>query len=247
MSTVSSIEWTERTWNPVVGCTKVSQGCKNCYAEVMARRLRAMGVSAYQQPFTVVRELPQRLSEPLSVKTPAVWFVNSMSDLFQDGVSDGFIRQVFDTVRKADWHQFQILTKRPERMLDFFAKHPAPPNNAWLGVSVENVKQGVPRIALLRKVPAKIRFLSVEPLLERLGKLDLRDIHWVIVGGESGAGARPMRREWVSEIQHQCNADGVSFFFKQWGAHSSTGERRSKAANGRLLDGRVWDEMPSLT
>jgi protein gp37 len=169
-----------------------------------------MGVAAYQQPFTVVRELPQRLNEPLAVKAPTVWFVNSMSDLFQDGVSDAFIGQVFDTIKKANWHQFQILTKRPERMAAYFAEHPAPPANAWLGVSVENVKQGVPRIALLRRVPATVRFLSIEPLLERLGKLDLRGIHWVIVGGESGAGARLMQREWVEEIHRQCVADRKS-------------------------------------
>lgn len=245
MSTISSIEWTERTWNPVVGCQKVSQGCKNCYAEVMARRLKAMRVKEYQQPFTVVRELPHRLSEPLAVKSPSVWFVNSMSDLFQDGVSDSFISQVFDTIRKAHWHQFQILTKRPERMADYFARHLAPPANAWLGVSVENISQGVPRIALLRKLPATIRFLSIEPLLERLGELDLRGIHWVIVGGESGTGARPMQRAWVEDIQRQCIEQMVPFFFKQWGAYAPTGERRSKAANGRLLAGKTWDEMPA--
>lgn len=246
MSTVSSIEWTERTWNPVVGCHKLSQGCKNCYAEVMARRLKAMGVKEYQQAFTMVRELPHRLREPLAVKTPSLWFVNSMSDLFQDGVSDDFISQVFATIRLAHWHQFQILTKRPERMLDYFSQHPAPPSNAWLGVSVENVKQGVPRIELLRHVPAAIRFLSIEPLLEKLGPLDFRGIHWVIVGGESGTGARPMKRSWVEDIQRQCLEQEVPFFFKQWGAYAPTGERRSKAANGRLLAGRTWDEMPEF-
>lgn len=244
MATVSSIEWTERTWNPVVGCLKVSQGCKNCYAEVMARRLRAMRVPEYQQAFTVVRELPQRLQEPLKVKTPSLWFVNSMSDLFQDGVSDEFITQVFETIRQAQWHQFQILTKRPERMVEYFGSNPAPPANAWLGVSVENVKQGLPRVALLRQVPVAVRFLSVEPLLEYLGPLDLRGIHWVIVGGESGAGARPMQRAWVEDIQRQCVQQGVPFFFKQWGAYAPTGERRSKSVNGRTLGGRTWDEMP---
>lgn len=246
MSTISSIEWTERTWNPVVGCLKVSQGCKNCYAEVMARRLKAMRVSEYQQPFTIVRELPHRLGEPLVVKKPSVWFVNSMSDLFQDGVSDVFITRVFDTIRQGHWHQFQILTKRPERMAHYFSRHPAPPANAWLGVSVENIRQGVPRIAILRQVPATVRFLSIEPLLEALGELDLLGIHWVIVGGESGAGARPMERSWVEAIQRQCEQQEVPFFFKQWGAYAPTGERRSKSINGRVLAGRTWDEMPVL-
>lgn len=244
MSTLSSIEWTERTWNPVVGCRKVSQGCKHCYAEVMARRLRAMGVAAYQQPFSTVRLLPERLAEPLSVKAPTVWFVNSMSDLFQEGVPDRFIARTFETMRAAHWHTFQILTKRPERMQRYFAGHEPPPRNAWLGTSVENVRQGVPRIARLATVPATVRFLSIEPLLEDLGPLDLSGIHWVIVGGESGARARPMQRAWVQSIYRQCRAQRVPFFFKQWGAWGPDGVRRSKGANGRTFRGREWDEMP---
>jgi protein gp37 len=244
MSTVSDIESTERTWNPIVGCTKVSQGCKHCYAEVMARRLRAMGVSEYQQPFTTVRELPQRLDEPLRIKKPTLWFVNSMSDLFQDGASDAFIGKVFDTMARADWHRFQVLTKRAERMADFFKHHAPPPPNVWLGVSVENKKQGLPRIAKLRTVKARTRFLSIEPLLEDLGTVNLKSIDWVIVGGESGHRARGMKLEWALSIQRQCLTAGVPFFFKQWGTFGEDGIRRSKARNGRMLLNQVWDEMP---
>jgi len=246
MSTISSIEWTERTWNPVVGCRKVSQGCKNCYAEVMARRLRAMGLAAYQQPFSTVRLLPERLSEPLKVKAPTLWFVNSMSDLFQKGVPDQFISRTLDTMRSAHWHTFQILTKRPERMREYFVGHEVPSRNVWLGTSVENIKQGVPRIAELAGVPAATRFLSIEPLLEDLGDLDLGGIHWVIVGGESGPRARPMKLAWVRSIQRQCKAQKVPFFFKQWGAWGADGVRRSKGANGRAFRGKEWNEMPQI-
>ena len=246
MGTISNIEWTERTWNPVVGCHKVSQGCKHCYAETMARRLHAMGARGYEDPFTVVKTLPQRLDEPLRVKQPALWFVNSMSDLFQEQVPAAFITQVFATMRRAHWHTFQILTKRPERMAAYFAHRAAPPKHVWLGTSVENRTQGVPRIALLRQVPAAVRFLSVEPLLEDLGTLDLRGIHWVIVGGESGPGARPMKLEWALNIKRQCEAARVPFFFKQWGAFGADGLKRSKKANGRELAGQQWDQMPAL-
>ncbi|MDH4458197.1 MAG: phage Gp37/Gp68 family protein [Nevskia sp.] len=246
MSSQSSIEWTERTWNPVVGCLKVSAGCKHCYAEVMARRLSAMGVAAYQQPFTQVRMLPERLVEPLSVKRPVTWFVNSMSDLYQDDVPDSFIDEVFHTMREAHWHQFQILTKRADRLERYHRNAAAVPDNVWLGVSVENRKQGLPRIDLLRKVQAPVRFLSVEPLLEDLGAMNLAGIDWVIVGGESGKQARPMKLEWALSVQRQCKQAEVAFFFKQWGAVGPDGIRRSKAANGRELQGRVWDEMPAL-
>lgn len=245
MSTVSSIEWTERTWNPVVGCHKVSQGCKNCYAEVMARRLRAMGSEAYQQPFTVVRLLPERLRQPLIVKAPTMWFVNSMSDLFQDDVPDEFIARTFDTMREAHWHTFQILTKRPERMLQYFKKYPKASRNVWLGTSVENRLQGVPRISKLAKVSAITRFLSIEPLLEDVGTLNLSGIHWVIVGGESGHHARPMKLEWVESIHRQCVDQRVAFFFKQWGAWGADGVKRSKAANGRSFLGVEWNELPA--
>lgn len=244
MATISSIEWTERTWNPVVGCHKISQGCKNCYAELMARRLRAMGSEAYQQPFTTVRLLPERLREPFRVKAPTMWFVNSMSDLFQEGVPDDFITRTFDTIREAHWHTFQVLTKRPERMADYFAHHDAPPPNAWLGASVENKSQGVPRIRVLIGVPAAVRFLSIEPLLEDLGRLDLGHIDWVIVGGESGHRARPMKLAWVESIRRQCVEQEVAFFFKQWGAWGADGVKRAKSSNGRLLRGREWNGMP---
>lgn len=246
MSTISSIEWTERTWNPVAGCNKVSQGCKNCYAEIMARRLHAMGATGYEQKFTIVRELPSRLEDPLKIKKPSLWFVNSMSDLFQPEVSDQFISQVFQTIELAHWHTFQILTKRPERMVAYFKKHPRPPDNAWLGVSVENKKQGLPRIPLLRQVPASVRFLSIEPLLEDLGQFDLNGIHWVIVGGESGHGARPMRDSWARGIREQCEAAEVPYFFKQWGSFDADGLKVGKKAAGRLLDGRTYDGMPRV-
>ncbi|RAN82962.1 hypothetical protein B5P43_02595 [Bacillus sp. SRB_336] len=244
MTTISKIEWTEATWNPVVGCTKLSAGCKHCYAEVMARRLQAMGTTGYEHGFRKVRTLPNRLNEPLRRRKPTVYFVNSMSDLFHTQVPDSFIDSVFQTMRVADWHTFQVLTKRAERVAEYSAKQ-AIPDNVWIGVSVENKRHGVPRIDHLRQVPAKTRFLSVEPLLEDVGDLDLRGIHWVIVGGESGHGARPMKPDWVRRIQHACRDQGVHFFFKQWGAFGSDGVHRSKKANGRLLDGVTWDAMPA--
>lgn len=244
MTTISSIEWTEATWNPVVGCIKVSAGCKNCYAEVMARRLQAMGVEAYRGGFTP-RLLPERLNEPLTRRKPTLYFVNSMSDLFQEAVPDAFIDRVMEVMRAADWHTFQVLTKRSGRMTRYFASRPAPPKNVWLGVSVENKKHGLPRVAHLAEIKgAAVRFLSVEPLLEDLGQVDLHRIDWVIVGGESGHYARPMRLEWVRKIKTQCDRAGASFFFKQWGAWGSDGVRRNKAVNGREFEGRTWDAMP---
>lgn len=242
MSNESKIEWTERTWNPVVGCTKVSPGCKHCYAEVMAARLKAMGTPGYEDGFNL-RILPNRLEEPLKRKKPTVYFVNSMSDLFHEDVPRDYIRQVFDVIEKAHWHTFQILTKRADRMESFFFGNKAPVN-AWLGVSVEDKKYGVPRIDSLRRVDASIRFLSVEPLLEDVGELNLERIHWVIVGGESGKKARPMKLEWVETIRHQCERDEVAFFFKQWGGWGADGVKRAKQANGRELHGRTWDAMP---
>lgn len=244
MATISKIEWTERTWNPAVGCSKVSPGCAHCYAEVMARRLKAMGVKGYENGFGLTL-LPKRLEEPLLRKTPTVYFVNSMSDLFHEEIPDAYIRQVFDVVRRAPQHTFQVLTKRAERMADFFCDH-TPAKNAWLGVTVEDRRYGVPRIDALRRVPAAIRFLSVEPLLEDLGGIDLNGIHWVIVGGESGPKARPMRQEWVLSIKRQCEAQGAAFFFKQWGGWGPDGEKRAKKRNGRLLDGRTWDGVPEM-
>lgn len=245
MGAESKIEWTERTWNPVKGCTKISPGCKHCYAEVMSARLKAMGTPAYEDGFTL-RTLPHRLQEPLKRKTATVYFVNSMSDLFHEDVPKEFIHQVFDVIEDAHWHTFQILTKRADRMSSFFMER-RPPVNAWLGVSVEDQKYGVPRIDYLRKISnATIRFLSVEPLLEDIGEINLTGIHWVIVGGESGKKARPMKLEWVESIRNQCMKNEVAFFFKQWGGWGVDGVKRAKQANGRELHGRTWDEMPQL-
>ncbi|ACD18108.1 DUF5131 family protein [Paraburkholderia phytofirmans] len=238
----SKIEWTERTWNPTVGCTKISQGCKNCYAEGMAKRLKAMGTPGYENGFRLTL-LPNRLEEPQKRKSPTVYFVNSMSDLFHQSVSDAFVNEVFDSIRACPQHTFQILTKRAERLATYCSRHEIP-QNAWLGVSVEDRRHGVPRIEHLRSVTGRIRFLSVEPLLEDLGTLDLSNIDWVIVGGESGPKARPMNEQWVRRVKVQCEDQGVKFFFKQWGAWGTDGVRRSKKANGRLLDGQTWDDMP---
>lgn len=243
MTTGSKIEWTEMTWNPTVGCTKVSPGCKHCYAEKMAERLRAMGTSGYENGFKLTM-LPNRLDDPLKRRKPTVYFVNSMSDLFHEDIPFEFIDQVFGTITKAEWHIFQILTKRGDRLAEYFRTR-TPPKNAWLGVSVEDRAYGLPRIDDLRTVKASIRFLSVEPLLEDLEDLNLTGIHWVIVGGESGPKARPMRPEWVESVRLQCEAQGAAFFFKQWGGWGSDGKRRAKKHNGRELHGRTWDELPA--
>lgn len=244
MTTGSKIEWTEMTWNPTVGCTKVSPGCKHCYAEKMAERLQAMGTPGYENGFKL-RMLPNRLEDPLKRKKRTVYFVNSMSDLFHEDIPYKFIDQVFDTMRKASWHTFQILTKRSDRMAEYFRGKTAP-ENVWLGVSVEDKKYGLPRIDHLRNVRAAVRFLSVEPLLEDLGTIDLSEIHWVIVGGESGPHARPMQPSWVESVQFQCEEQGAAFFFKQWGGWGADGKRRAKKYNGRQLNGRTYDEMPAL-
>jgi protein gp37 len=243
MSTYSRIEWTEQTWNPTIGCTKVSPGCKNCYAEGMAHRLKAMGLKGYENGFKLAL-MPERLAEPLERRKPTVYFVNSMSDLFHEKVPFDYIERVFQVMEQAHWHTFQVLTKRARRMRDFCRDRRVPPN-AWLGVSVENRKHGVPRIDVLREVDATIRFLSVEPLLEDVGRLDLSNIHWVIVGGESGPRARPMRAEWAERVRRQCLDADVAFFFKQWGAWGADGQKRSKKANGRELNGQSWDGMPA--
>lgn len=240
----SDIEWTEQTWNPVTGCTKLSPGCKHCYAEVMARRLQAMGASGYEQGFQLSLH-SERLLQPMKTKRPTVFFVNSMSDLFHEDVPDIFIDHVMDTIRSTPQHTYQILTKRAERLPQYFSTRPCP-SNIWLGVSVEDKQYGLPRIDYLRKVNAKIRFLSVEPLLEDLGEVNLSDIHWVIVGGESGHKARPMRPEWVDNIQRQAEKSGVAFFFKQWGGWGADGIKRHKKANGRLFRGKTWDAYPAV-
>lgn len=244
MTTNSKIEWTEQTWNPTVGCTKISPGCKHCYAETMAGRLQAMGVPGYEKGFQLTL-LPYRLEEPLRRKKPTVYFVNSMSDVFHERVPFEYIDRIFKTIERTPQHTYQVLTKRAARMAKYFATRQVPPN-AWIGVSVENKKFGLPRIDHLRRIKANVRFLSIEPLLESLGDIDLKDIHWVIVGGESGPKSRPMHEEWVDDIRMQCEDAEVAFFFKQWGGWGSDGKKRAKRHNGRQLKGRTWDEMPLL-
>jgi len=244
MSTKTSIEWTEHTWNPATGCTKVSPGCENCYAEVMAKRLKAMGVKGYGNAFKLTLQ-PHRLQEPLHRRKPTVYFVNSMSDLFHEDIPSSYIKKVFDVIEKSPWHTYQILTKRAERMVGVMQDINIPPN-AWMGVTVENRKHGLPRIKLLREVKTNVRFLSIEPLLEDLGDIILTDIHWAIVGGESGPKARPMKADWVNNIKKQCKESNVPFFFKQWGGWGSDGIKRPKKKNGRLLLGRTWDSKPDL-
>jgi len=242
---MSKIEWTEQTWSPVTGCTKVSPGCKHCYAETMAHRLQAMGAPGYENGFALSL-LPERLSQPYQRRKPTMYFVNSMSDLFQHGVPYAFIDKVMEVIEETPWHTYQILTKRSENMRSYFENRTVPAN-AWLGVSVEDKKYGVPRITDLKAIKAQTRFLSIEPLLEDLGKrLPLAGIHWVIVGGESGSYARPMKEQWVLNIRQQCEARGVDFFFKQWGTWGVDGVKRSKQANGRLLQGKVWDTIPAV-
>ena len=241
MSDNSKIEWTDATWNPVRGCTKISPGCLHCYAETFAERFRGVPGHPFEFGFDL-RLVPEKLGDPLRWEAPRMIFVNSMSDLFHPGVLDDYIEKVARVMVAARWHTYQILTKRAERMqkllngkLNFAANQ----NHIWWGVSVENRKHGLPRIDLLRQSPARVRFLSVEPLLEFLGPLELRGINWVIVGGESGPGARPMDIEWVRDIRDQCAAAKVAFFFKQWG-----GVR--KKTTGRRLDGKIHGEFPKL-
>jgi protein gp37 len=230
----SSIEWTQSTWNPVTGCTKTSPGCRFCYAERMAKRLQGMGQPRYANAFHPTTH-PDALDLPLSWKKPQTIFVNSMSDMFHKDVPTLFIQKIFEVMRQAHWHQFQILTKRSERLLAL-NKNIDWPKNAWMGVSVEN-QDYTYRISHLRRTNAKIKFLSLEPLLGPITRLNLRGIHWVIVGGESGPGARPMDPAWPLGIKEQCLTAKVPFFFKQWG-----GFHKKKA--GRLLQGRTWDQLP---
>lgn len=239
----SKIEWTEATWNPSIGCDKISAGCKNCYAEVMAKRLQAMKSPGYENAFQF-NMMPDRLDSPRKVKKPTKFFVNSMSDLFHEEMSFEFLDQVFETIRKTPQHTYQILTKREKILEDYFQNRTVP-NNVWLGVTVE-ISSKKNRIDVLRKIDAKIRFLSIEPLLENIGKIDLTEIHWVIVGGESGHRARLMKPEWAENIQKQCDEQDVSFFFKQWGAWGADGKKRSKKANGRILLGKEWNEEPDF-
>ena len=234
MADQSAIEWTEATWNPVTGCDKVSPGCAHCYAERMAKRLHAMGTPNYANGFALTLQ-PQMLQAPLKWRRPRKIFVNSMSDLFHPSVPTAYIREVFDVMGRAHWHQFQVLTKRSERLPEVDSALPWTPN-IWMGVSVEN-RRFVHRIDHLRQTGAHVKFLSLEPLLGPLDSLDLAGIDWVIVGGESGPRARPMDPGWVASIRDQCHDGNVAFFFKQWGGVF-------KSRTGRELDGRTWDEMP---
>lgn len=241
MSDGSAIEWTDATWNPVRGCKKISPGCAHCYAETFAERFRGVVGHPYEQGFDL-RLVPHKLLEPLTWGRSRMVFVNSMSDLFQDGVSDAFIGRAFDVMLAASWHVYQVPTKRGERMCEFVRTEQRDLEqqpHIWLGVSVEDKKHGLPRIKHLRNTPAAVRFLSIEPLLEDLGVVDLSGIHWVIVGGESGHGARPMETNWVKNILTQCRESKVPFFFKQWG-----GVHKSRA--GRELNGRHFDEFPEI-
>ena len=237
----TKIEWTDKTWNPITGCTKKSVGCMNCYAEVMSRRLQAMGQAKYVKGFELSLH-EKSLEEPLRWKTPHTIFVCSMSDLFHEDVPFDFIEKVIDVINKTPWHRYQLLTKRAERMVEFFQSHEIP-RNAWLGVTVE-VVASKKRIDFLRQLNASVKFLSCEPLLEDLGSLDLSNIDWVIVGGESGSKARPMRGEWVLAIKDQTEKQGSAFFFKQWGTWGSDGIKRNKRENGKLIDGKIYQKMP---
>lgn len=235
MSDNSKIEWTDATWNPVTGCTKVSEGCRHCYALTFAERFRGVPGHYFEKGFDIVLR-PDKMDQPLKWKRPRRIFVNSMSDMFHKDIPESYITRVWDVMAEAHWHTFQLLTKRPERM-QAFSRLYHPSENVWLGTSVEDAKVKH-RIDELRETPATVKFLSVEPLIGPLGNLDLRGINWVIVGGESGRGARPMEKDWVIEIRDQCQEQGVAFFFKQWGGVN-------KAETGRELDGRTYDEMPA--
>lgn len=239
----TKIEWTDRTWNPVTGCTKLSTGCVHCYAETMAHRLKAMGVAKYANGFIPTTH-EDALDEPLKWKQPHTIFVCSMADLFHESVSFDFIDRVMGTIQKTKHHRYQILTKRGVRMAEYFSQSVIP-ENVWLGVTVEAIA-AKPRIDSLRGLNASIRFLSCEPLIEDLGELDLSGIDWIIVGGESGAQARPMQPEWVRSILNQADDQKVAFFFKQWGTWGADGVKRNKKANGKALDGKIIQMMPEL-
>jgi protein gp37 len=240
MSDNSKIEWTDATWNPVRGCTKISPGCLHCYAETFAERFRGVPGHPFESGFDL-RLVPEKLGEPIRWSKPKKIFVNSMSDLFHEGVPDEYIEKVCRVMLAANWHTYQILTKRAERMMELLQgklRQAAASPHIWWGVSVENRKHGLPRINRLRQSKPAVAFLSIEPLLEDLGTLDLRGIHWVIVGGESGPGARPIEASWVRKVRAECQLHGIPFFFKQWG-----GVRKKEA--GRELDGRTYDDFPA--
>lgn len=239
----TKIEWTQASWNPTIGCDKVSSGCKNCYAQAMAKRLQAIGNPDYKDGFAF-KMLPQRLDEPKRNKKPTLYFVNSMSDLFHQKMDFGFLERVMQVIVDTPHHQYQILTKHPHTMKEYFSKREIP-SNVWLGTTVESSKVK-PRIDLIRDLSASVKWLSCEPLISDLGEIDLRGIDWVIVGGESGANARAMKEEWVLNIKRQCEAQNVAFFFKQWGAWGSDGVKRSKKENGALLGGKIYQAYPKI-
>lgn len=256
---LTKIEWTQASWNPTIGCNKVSSGCKNCYAEAMTKRLQAMGNKDYKDGF-IFKMLANRLDEPLKNKKPTLYFVNSMSDLFHEKMQVEFLDSVLDIIRQTPHHQYQILTKRPQRMQEYFCgksdtkskKHifgggivrEVPPN-VWLGATIESSSVKY-RMDWIRNLPANIKWLSCEPLLDDLGTINLEGIHWVIVGGESGFKARAMQESWVWNIQKQCEEQGVAFFFKQWGTWGNDDIKRNKKENGAMLGGRLYREYPKL-
>jgi len=240
----TKIEWTEQTWNPSAGCSKVSSGCANCYAEVMAKRLQAMGIIGYENGF-IFNIVPERLYEPYKIKKPTVFFVNSMSDIFHEHMPVEYLDMIFDVIRDTPQHTYQILTKRATRMYEYLSEKKIP-ENIWLGVTVENKIHGLPRIDYLRKLNATVLFLSVEPLLEDLGEMDLTNIDWVIVGGESGNKARPMDKSWVLNIKNQCNEKEIAFFFKQWGTWGADKVKRNKKLNGKELNGQILQDFPKV-
>jgi protein gp37 len=237
----TKIEWTEATWNPSIGCSKVTAGCQNCYAEVMARRLQAMGVAGYEDGFKF-KALSERLYQPISVKRPTKFFVNSMSDLFHEKMPFDFLDEIFKVIASTPQHHYQILTQREQILQKYFTKRTVP-SNVWLGVTVEH-EDTKHRIDILRDIDANVRFISIEPLIGDVGKLDLSEIHWVIVGGESGVSARRMEPQWAVNIQKQCAKQKVAFFFKQWGTWGADGVKRNKKENGSILLGREWKEEP---
>jgi len=235
MPSKSKIEWTESTWNPVSGCTKISNGCENCYAERMAKRLQAMGTKGYEDGFKVTLH-PDSLEKPLKMKKAQMIFVNSMSDIFHKDIPDEYIMRIFDVMNRAHWHTFQVLTKRPERLAQM-ASTLKWTDNIWMGVTVES-NDYIDRVDYLRNLNIKVKFLSVEPLIDSVDKMDYKGIDWVIVGGESGYGCREIKKEWVLEVKDKCEKENIPFFFKQWGGVN-------KKKNGRLLDGKIYDGIPN--
>lgn len=238
------IEWTEHTWNPSAGCTKVSAGCKNCYAENMANRLQSMKVEGYENGFHF-NIVPGRLNDPIKKKKPTIFFVNSMSDIFHEQMPNEYLDKIFNVIENTPQHTYQVLTKRAKRMVEYLSKREIP-KNIWLGVTVENKKDGLPRIEELRKLKASVLFLSIEPLLEDLEIINLDKIDWVIVGGESGNKARPMDENWVLNIKKQCKDNDIAFFFKQWGTWGADKIKRNKKKNGKFLNGKIWHEYPEI-